>query len=48
MFSPTKNKPMTRKTKIDRGLELETQSSDTLNQKLKEAEKSKKKSQKKK
>ena len=39
---------MTRKTKIDRGLELETQSSDTLNQKLKEAEKSKKKSQKKK
>ena len=47
MFSPTKNKPMTRKTKIDRGLELETQSSDTLNQKLKEAEKSKKKSQKK-
>ena len=26
MFSPTKNKPMTRKTRIDRGLELETQS----------------------
>ena len=48
MFSPTKNKPMTRATRIDRGLELETQSGETLNQELKEAEKSKKKSQKKK
>ena len=49
MFSPSKKKkPMTRLQRLDTGLELEPQSGETLNRNLREAEKSKKKPQKKK